>query len=189
MIKAIIFDCFGVLAEDGWLPFKRRYIGDNQVLAQEVADVGKQNEFGMLDNSAHYKQIAELVGVSEQVLRGAVGKQAPNEELFSYISDKLKPNYKIGLLSNANYNVVSDLFTTDQVAVFDATVLSYQTRLVKPDARMFELIANQLGVTLDECIFVDDVERYCTAAGLLGMYTIVYKSPEQCIAEIEKLLV
>ena len=38
--KAIIFDCFGVLAEDGWLPFKRKYIGDNLELMQTISDLG-----------------------------------------------------------------------------------------------------------------------------------------------------
>lgn len=188
MIQAIIFDCFGVLAEDGWLPFKRQYIGDNTALAQEVADLGKQNEYGMLDTNTYFAQVAGRIGVEEQVLRNAVGKQAPNKELLSYIEQHLKPQYKIGLLSNANYDVVSDLFTSEQAAIFDAAVLSYQTRLVKPDPRMFELIASKLDVVLSDCVFIDDVERYCTAAEILGMQTIVYESPKQCIAELETIL-
>lgn len=188
MIRAVIFDCFGVLAEDGWLPFKRRYIGQDARLAQEVADIGKQNEFGMLDSNSYIQQVAALVGVEEQILRNAISMQAPNDELFSYISDRLKPEYKIGLLSNANFNVVEKLFTQKQGKLFDTTVLSYETRLIKPDPRMFELIAKRLGVALEECIFIDDIERYCTAAGLLGMYSILYESPQQCIDEVEKII-
>ena len=50
MIKAIIFDCFGVLAEDGWTPFKRKYIAHDERLVQEVADLGKREDRGMLDH-------------------------------------------------------------------------------------------------------------------------------------------
>lgn len=188
MIKAVIFDCFGVLVEDGWLPFKRQYISDNATLSQEVADVGKQNEYGMLDNNEYIKQVADLVGVEQQIVRNAVSGHAPNEEVFSYIRDDLRANFKIGLLSNANFDVVSELFTDEQGSLFDATVLSYKTKLIKPDNRMFELIASKLGADLNECIFIDDIERYCTAAEVLGMHTVLYKSPEQCISAIEAIV-
>lgn len=184
----MIFDCFGVLAEDGWLPFKRRYIGDNTELAQDVADLGKQNEYGIIDNKTYYQRVAEMVGADEEELRAAIHTRVPNEELLTFIRGKLQPQYKIGLLSNANYDVVQDLFSSEQADLFDAAVLSYQTRLVKPDAKMFELMASQLGVKLEECIFVDDIERYCTAASMLGMSAIVYENPGQCMTEIEKLL-
>ncbi len=188
MIRAIIFDCFGVLAEDGWLPFKRRYIGENKQLADEVGDLGKQNEYGMMSNAEYLEKTSALIGVPAQQLQKAIGRQKPNEELFEYIASELKLKYKIGLLSNANYDVVHELFTQEQAKVFDATVLSVESRLIKPDPRMFELMCDRLGVEPEECIFVDDVERYCDAAGLFGMYAIHYKDPDQCRTEIETII-
>lgn len=180
MIRAIIFDCFGVLAEDGWLPFKRRYIGGDREMAQDIADLGKQNEYGMLGNPDYFAKAARRIGVDEKTLREAVGKQAPNTELFEFIKSELKDHYKIGLLSNANYDVVNELFTEEQARLFDASVLSYECRLVKPDPRMFTLICERLGVEPGECIFIDDVERYCEAAGLFGMHAVKYENPKQC---------
>ncbi len=188
MTRAIIFDCFGVLAEDGWLPFKRKYIGDNQKLAQEVADLGKQNDYGMIGINDYFKIASAKIGVDEQLLREAVGRQVPNTELFDYIRKSLKPKYKIGLLSNANYDVVSQLFTPDQAGLIDASALSYEARLVKPDHRMFELIASRLGVELDECVLVDDLERYCTEAEALGMKSIIYRDLESFQKDISKIL-
>lgn len=188
MIKAIIFDCFGVLAEDGWLPFKRKYIGDNAELAQAVSDLGKQNDYGMIGNSDYFAKAAELIGVDEQTLRDAVGRKVPNEELFEYIKSDLKPKYKIGLLSNANYDVVHELFTPEQAALFDASVMSFESKLVKPDQCMFMLMAERLGVRWDECVFVDDVERYCVAAEEIGIRSILYKSPQQLKQELPAAL-
>jgi HAD superfamily hydrolase (TIGR01509 family) len=179
MIKAIIFDCFGVLAEDGWMPIKRKYIGDNFRLAQEIADLGKQNEFGMIDNEAHLHKMASLMGINQEELRAALGRKVPNVELFEFIIAQLKPKYKIGLMSNANFNVLTDLFTEEQASIFDASVISYESRLIKPDERMFDLMAERLGVELDECIFVDDQERYCVAAEDCGMESIYYQNLEQ----------
>ncbi len=179
MIKAIIFDCFGVLAEDGWLPFKRKYIGDNRELARQVADLGKQSDHGFIDYETHLEQTAELIGVSLGELSAALGRKVPNEELFELIKTELKPKYKIGLMSNANYDVVHELFTPDQAALFDEAVMSYESKLVKPDERMYHLMANKLGVEMDECLYIDDIERYCMAAEEYGMTSILYKSPAQ----------
>lgn len=186
--KAIIFDCFGVLAEDGWLPIKRTYIGDNTQLAQEVADLGKQNEYGLIDNETHLHQMAEIMHIDPEELRIALGKKVPNVELFDYIEKVLKPRYKIGLLTNANFNVLSELFTTEQAQVFDASVMSYESRLIKPDKRMFELMASRLNIEMNQCVFVDDVERYSVAAESYGMRAVYYQNPKQCISELTALL-
>ena len=187
MIKAIIFDCFGVLAEDGWLPFKRKYIGENIELAQTISDLGKQNDYGMVTNDEYFEKVAKLIGVEANLLRDAVGKRVPNEELFEYIKKELKPRYRIGLLSNANYDVVQDLFTSEQAGLFDASVMSFESKLVKPNPRMFQLMADRLGVRWDECIFIDDVERYCVAAEVLGIKSILYLSLEQLKQDLNSL--
>lgn len=188
MIRAIVFDCFGVLAEDGWLPFKRKYVRENAQLIEQLADLGKQNEYGLISNDEYFSRAAQAVEVQEEVLRAAVNRRVPNEELFEFIVKTLKSRYKIGLLSNANYDVVHELFTKEQSQVFDAAVLSFESKLVKPDSRMFELMVARLGVELDECLFVDDVERYCVAAESIGMKSILYQDLNQCITDIGQLL-
>jgi len=184
MIKAIIFDCFGVLADDGWLPLKRKYIGDNKKLAEEIADLGKQNEYGFIDNETHLRRMAQLMDIDREVLRAALRTRVPNEELFAYIKMELKPHYKIGLLTNANYDVLHDLFTPEQAALFDGYVMSRDIRLIKPDKRMFEAIALRLDVHMDECLFVDDVERYVEAAKEYGMQAIWWRDGEQGMADL-----
>lgn len=188
MIKAVIFDCFGVLAEDGWLPLKREYIGSNKKLEQEVSDLGKQNEYGMVDNSDYLRKTARLLSIEENKLKNALSRRVPNEQLLSFIESKLKQRYKIGLLSNANFNVITEIFTDDQASLFDASVMSYESKLIKPDPRSFRLIAERLDAELSECIFVDDVDRYCLASEDLGMKAIIYQNPEQAIRDIELAL-
>ncbi len=188
MIKAIIFDCFGVLAEDAWLPFKRKYIGDNQEVADAITNLGLQNEYGVINNDQYFAESAKLMGVDEQELRAILGKRVPNLELFEFIKISLKPKYKIGLLSNANYDILSELFSPAQAEFFDADVLSYKDKLIKPDPRMFQLIAERLRCDVDECVFIDDVERYCVAAESIGMKTVLYKDTNQAIAAIRSIL-
>ncbi|MCA9348094.1 HAD-IA family hydrolase [Candidatus Saccharibacteria bacterium] len=188
MIKAIVFDCFGVLAEDAWLPFKRQYIGNDLSLATQIADLGKQNEYGFITNNEYFRSVSDLLGVPEPTLKRALTHKVPNAQLLAYITATLTPHFKIGLLSNANFDVVTEIFNKDQAQIFDATALSYECGLIKPDPRIFELIANRLGVLPSECILVDDVERYCTAAEQVGMKSIVYQNTDQTIADINQFL-
>ena len=187
MIRAIIFDCFGVLAADGWSPFKRQYLADpDKALA--VAKIGKAVDEGERSYEDMISETARIANVTEQVVRVAVEHKVPNEELFSYISSTLKPKYKIGLLSNASYNVLKHLFTAEQVTVFDATALSYEIGLVKPSLEMFQAIAARLGVRPEECVLVDDQARHCAGAIAAGLQAIEYTSVAQCIAELHKIL-
>lgn len=187
MIKAIIFDCFGVLAEDGWTPFKRRYIADKPEIQQEIADLGKANDAGMLSYEEMVSQMAALIGVDRQLLEEAVGRRVPNEELFTYIAQTLKSAFKIGMLSNASYDVMTKLFTPQQAALFDGSVISFETGLTKPDIRMFELIATRLNVLPNECLFIDDVERYCVAAEDAGMNSLWYQDLDQTLIALPEL--
>ena len=126
--------------------------------------------------------------MDKEELRSALNRRVPNEELFAYIKTELKPHYKIGLLSNARSNVLKELFTKEQASVFDASVMSFESRLIKPDQAMYRLMAERLSVAVDECIYIDDVERYCIAAQQIGMKEVFYTSTEQCKIELKKLL-
>lgn len=188
MIKAIIFDCFGVLAEDGWTPFKRKYIEGDSEVALAVQLLGKEVDSGKRGFEEMIQETAKLVGVSEPTVRAAVERQVPNEQLFAYIQSDLKPKYKVGMLSNAAYDVVGSLFTKDQAGLLDACVLSYEAGLVKPDPRMYELAAERLGVGTNECVMVDDQPRHCAGAVSAGMQAVYYKNFEQMKRDLAKIL-
>lgn len=187
MISALVFDCFGVLAEDGWSPFKRKYITPRPDVARAVAELGRQVDIGARSYNDMISETARLVGVDEQQVRKAVEHQVPNEELFAYIERDLKPLYKIGMLSNASYNVLEHLFTPGQVALFDATALSFEVGLTKPQLDMYHVIAQRLGVQAEECVFVDDQQRHLEGAERAGMQGVLYTSVTDLKQAIEEL--
>jgi putative hydrolase of the HAD superfamily len=121
------------------------------------------------------------------VLTGVDGNGA-NEALFAYIQNELKPQYKIGLLSNVGSDILGDLFSDEQVALLDEKVLSYQIGAVKPDPLAYEATAMRLGVAIEECLFVDDLERFCTAAEEAGMKAIWHTDTQQTIKRIQEVL-
>src|SRR5438128_604074 len=111
-----------------------------------------------------------------------------NLQLLGYISQQLKPRYKIGMLSNLSARHISEYFTPAERLLFDAVTLAAETGIAKPDPRAYRLIAAQLGVGPGQCIFVDDFERRCEAASEEGMRAVLYSSLEQTQREINSLL-
>lgn len=111
-----------------------------------------------------------------------------NETLFAFIRDELKPGYKIGMISNAGANFLHELFEEWQVELFDDTVLSFEAGAVKPDPAIYEMAISRLGVMPEECVFVDDLERFCTAANDLGMNAIWHQDDADTIAKIRNLI-
>ncbi len=188
MIRTIIFDCFGVLTSDGWLPFKRKYFGRGSQLESQVTDLNKQVDAGLSDYDEFITAVALLAAVPRVEAKAAIENNIANEELFTYITDELKPQYKIGLLSNAGANWIDELFKQHQTRLFDAVCLSCETGYVKPHEEAYLAAARSLGALPDECVFVDDQERYCTGARDVGMQAIHYKDYDQFRRELDKLL-
>lgn len=188
MVKAIIFDCFGVLAVDGWGPFKRRYFADKPDALREVAAIGRLVDAGKCSVDVMITAIARNLQLSEQEVREAVNRREPHEELFAYIEGELKPHYKIGLLSNASYDIRTQLFTPEQNALFDAGILSYDVGKTKADTAMYHMLLDTLEVAPGEAIMVDDQERYCEVARSVGMQAICYENPEQLYKNIKNMV-
>lgn len=189
MISAIVFDCFGVLMTDAWLPFKAKAFGHDPELFEEATNLMKRSDGGLISYGDFIKSIAELSSLTIPETKQAIENNAVNEPLFLHIQE-LKKDHKIGLLSNASANWLADMFKPEQLKLFDAVALSCETGYIKPDPRAYEIIAERLGVEVGECVFVDDQERCCTGAVEAGMKAIWYRGDlDQMRTELDKLLV
>ncbi len=188
MIKAIVFDCFGVLTTDGWLPFKRKYFSHDAKLAAEATDLNKKTDAGLASYEDFARGIAALAHAPYEEAKKAIETNVTDDELLNYIATALKPHYKIGMLSNAGANWLDRLFSEEQQRIFDAVALSYETGFVKPADGAYHIIAERLGVDVTECVLIDDQERYCTAAREQGMSAVWYKSLEQLKIDLSPLL-
>ena len=187
MIKAVIFDCFGVLTTDGWKHLREEYCTTDEMrLKAHQIDVAVNA--GRINYEEFLQEIAALTGHTVSEVRNILSENVPNTQLFDYIITELKPYYKIGMLSNAADNWLNQLFNPEQVAVFDAVTLSYELAATKPDEVMYDSIARKLGVATDECIFVDDITTYCDGAETVGMKAILYRDFLSFTQQMEKHL-
>jgi epoxide hydrolase-like predicted phosphatase len=187
-VKAIIFDCFGVLVEASLEPFCRKYFGNDANKIAQVKFLDTQANSGLMTYMAFVAELARLANISVDEAQQFLDSNPANEELLTYIRDILKPHYKIGVLSNASDNWLAELFTPGQLKLFDDVVLSFEHGLIKPDPAIFRLAAQRLGVQLAECIFIDDIPRYCNGAARAGMQSICYESVPQLKAALANLV-
>lgn len=185
MIKALVFDCFGVLVRDGWLPFCERHFGHDPERLSQAHSISRAMNSGHIGIKEYIAELATLTGNDPAAVAKEINQNPPNEELFSWMRE-WKPAYKLGLLSNAGENWLEDLFGKDNAELFDGVVLSYEIGAIKPDIQMYEAIANKLGVEPSECLFVDDQERYCVGAEAAGMKAICYQDNIQLTSELKK---
>lgn len=186
MIRAIIFDCFGVLTGDIW----KEYVAGLPEAQQEPARaLNRAHDAGMITFKEFLDEIYDLTGTVPKVVEGIVGDEMQkNRPLFEYIS-LLKESYKIGLLSNIGSNWVRESFLSDEEKrIFDEIALSFELGMAKPDPRIFQVVAERLGCEPSECIMVDDGPGNVSAAKSIGMQAIEYKTFVPFKTQLESLI-
>jgi putative hydrolase of the HAD superfamily len=107
---------------------------------------------------------------------GALAGQRPafNAGMIDLLG-RLRPRYRVGLLSNAAPGLEAEL--RDHYAIdhlFDDIVNSATVRLAKPDPRIFRVAAERIGVAIEQCFFTDDLAHNVEAASAAGMTAHVF---------------
>lgn len=188
MYKAIIFDCFDVLVSNGLPLFIKNYLNGNQDKLDSILLLEESLNAGRIDYETFLLKVSEVGNVSVDETRRILDDNQPDIELFDYISKKLKPHYKLGMLSNAGDDWLDDMMGEDRKSLFDVIVLSYQVGFTKPQPEIYQLTAKKLKVEPSECIMIDDKDRYCEGARKAGMQAVQYKSFAQMAHELDALL-
>lgn len=188
MIQAIIFDCFGVLAGGSFKEIYRQAGGNLEKDIGFIDDTLTATNSGFITTQEMHQRVARRLGMSSKEWTSFIQKrEQPNEELINYIHH-LHYDYKTAVLSNANFGVLERTFNPRQLAAFDVLTVSAEAGSAKPDAQIYILTAQRLGVMPMECVFTDDSQLYCEAAKEVGMKAIWYQNLGQFKNELEQLL-
>lgn len=184
--KAIIFDAFGVLISDGARGMARKLalemgLADWPEFFQELPfwqENWQKLWLGEMDEEEMEKGIASRLG-KEKAKRFFTGWREltkADEKMVGLIRKlKTKGNLKLGLLVNTPPKLLEYLRQEIPLNLFDEAVFSCETGLMKPDKRIFEMIAKKLGIKTEECLLIDDSQENIEAAKKLGMQTIKFE--------------
>lgn len=174
MIKAIIFDCFGVLYPQASGDFFKRHknlFGDNTAILDKL---NLQIDLGEITRTQFFEGLQKITGIYANKIRAEFDEELTADQRLVEFIKKLRPTYKTGLLSNAGEEEIAIIYRDKLDSLFDAIAISYELNSVKPDPEIFLACTRRLGIDPRECVFVDDSITNIEAAQKLSMQTVLY---------------
>ena len=130
-----------------------------------------------------------LLGISEpagMVERLFAGVQA-DDAMVEAVRRAKAGGIPTGLISNSWGGTSYDR-VANPGELFDQMVISGEVGLHKPEPEIYHLAAERLGVTPEECVFVDDLRENCEGAEAVGMTAILHRGADRTVPELERLL-
>ena len=190
MIKVIIFDFGGVLSKKGsFKPLCKKYSKKHKVsykgFHDVLVDIWLKARVNNVDSKLFWKECAEYLNTDPKKLKKDMMKfDGYNKKTISLIK-KLKKHYKVGLLSNHIEDWLEEIIQKRKLdKLFDVIVTSYDSKLAKPDIKIFKEVITKLKVKPQECVFIDDIKTNIPPAQKLGMKTILFKNLDQLKKEL-----
>ncbi len=189
MIRAVIFDCFGVLLADKLQLMLDELAVEKPDVAEEARNLVRAVNKGTLNPRETRAQIAACFGLSmEDYVKKLRAGEVKNEQLMHYIL-KLRKQHKTAVLSNIGADSLRKRFTPSELDNhFDVVVASGDIGHAKPEAEAYTITAERLSLLPEECVFTDDREMFCDAATSVNMHAIVYTNFAQFTKELDTLL-
>ncbi len=196
-IKAVIFDLGGVLVRTEDQAPRVALAERLGISRRELNDLvfdspsAQQASLGQLTAAQHWGAVREALGMPEDGFEAVAQEfwagDRLDPELVAYIR-ALRPRYRTALLSNAWDDLRGYLTGRWGIAdAFDELVISAEVGMTKPDPRIYHLVLERLGVQPGEAVFVDDFMENINAARALCIHAIHFQSPQQALADLERL--
>src|ERR1700745_2881837 len=100
MIRAIIFDCFGVIITDALSVIVDELSLRDPEGAQEIRDLVRASNKGILDPNESSEQVAKILGFSRQEYQQQIRDGEVKDQRVLDLMKQLRKSYKTALLSN-----------------------------------------------------------------------------------------
>ncbi len=175
ILRAVIFDLYGTLVDDGDVPGLRRRVcivaiaealGVRADEFERLWDAhldARMNGFhptfeqlvtslcGELGIAPSPSQVAEARRLRMEQIRGLLAPKVGCVEALGMIRGM---GYKLGLISDCSWETVSLWPETPFLPLFDVTVFSCVIGLMKPDPQVYTLACRTLEVAPERCLYV-----------------------------------
>jgi putative hydrolase of the HAD superfamily len=95
---------------------------------------------------------------------------------------------RVALLSNAGFDFSDPFRHSPMAAYFEAMFVSAELGLIKPDPEIYRVTARQLGISLEQMVFIDNKKINVDAATALGVTGHVFTTVAELRAFLESLV-
>ena len=98
---------------------------------------------------------------------------------------KIMQDFPVGLCSNTNPLHWNDERTKLPFAErLDPVILSYEVGVLKPDPRIYEILAARAGVDGSRVLFIDDVQANVVGAIQAGLMSLKFTDVDSLISDL-----
>lgn len=201
MINAVLFDFGGVMTSS---PFENFAIWEhaNGVPTDTIRRINSTNPdtnaWAQLERSDVTPDEFDALFAAEAA---ELGYEVPGAAVLECLKTEVRPemvraairlheDFTIAVLTN-NFlqgDSAGVSMKGDVLSHFDAVIESSVIGVRKPDPEFYEIACREVGVTPDQCVFLDDLGINLKPARALGMQTIKVLSAEQALTDLGALV-
>jgi putative hydrolase of the HAD superfamily len=196
-IKAVYFDLGGVIVRTEFQAPRERLAERVGLTYEELDKIvfasrsSQDASIGKISEDDHWKNVTRALHLplkeKDTIHKEFFDGDIIDRELITYIRS-LRPRYGTGLISNA-WDGLRPYMEREKFAdAFDHLTISAEVGVMKPDAAIFQYALEQLEVNPKEAVFVDDFTENVAGCEAIGMHGIHFKSLEQALKDLKKLL-
>lgn len=202
MIEAVIWDFGGVITTSPFEAFNR-YERERGLPADFIRGINARNHH---ENAWARFERAEIDLDAFDALflheSTALGHPVPGRDILALLQGDLRPEMvealkrlkaavKTGCITN---NLPSNamgsatgrsLYVREVMELFDHVLESAKLGIRKPDPRIYQMMAEALGVDPSRCVYLDDIGVNLKPAREMGMTTIKVVSAARALDELE----
>ena len=184
MIKAVIFDYFGVISSDEYW----NMVKTDKSVTSDFLNIANRVNLGKLHWKDFVQTIAEKTGQTFEQVESMYANEKINPQILA-LAQELKNRYKTAILTNAHHEFLEPILKKTGIGdLFDATIISSRVGVIKPDSKIFQITLKTLGVGPQEAVFIDDITRNVVGAEEAGLYAIHYRDMGSLKIALSKLL-
>ncbi|MFB9895015.1 HAD family hydrolase [Planobispora takensis] len=123
-----------------------------------------------------------------QLAAAFIGAGSRADETVCALLEQVRDLVPVVLVTNATTRLEDDLDELGLCCAFDEVVSSARVGVAKPDRRIYEIAAEQAGVPVGRCLFVDDRLANVEAARKVGMQAVHFRRPDDLRKALAPLL-
>ncbi|MFO7583247.1 MAG: HAD family phosphatase [Anaerolineales bacterium] len=200
MIKAIYFDLGGVIVRTEDKEPRAQLGAQFGLTYQQIEEVafgggpygtGARASVGAVTEESHWVNVVRTLGLSpndfSRIRADFFAGDKIDWDIVAFLREARK-THKVGLISNAWDGLRAWIHEQKFDDAFDHLTISAEVRMAKPTPGIYHHALGALGAKADEAIFVDDFIENIQAATALGMKAIHFRSAEQALSDVKKLI-
>lgn len=194
--RAVFFDFGGVLTTSVWDSFAAFLRGEGldpdtiknlfRHDPEALADL-RELETGTLTEDEFEQKFGRRLGLknSKGLIDSMFAGMQPDDRMVAACREIRAAGLLTGLITNSWSTAHYDRKLLAEL--FDASVISAEVHMHKPQPAIYRLAAERLKVAPEECIFVDDLRENCEAAEAVGMTAVRHRNAAETIARLAEL--